>query len=55
MMLFLFFATETSSKMKNCFSGYFYLPMSSSSMCLQLGPDLALDKVALVTLSLSFC
>ena len=55
MMLFLFFATETSSKMKNCFSGYFYLPTSSSSMCLQLGPDLALDKVALVTLSLSFC
>ena len=51
MMLFLFFATETSSKMKNCFSGYFYLPTSSSSMCLQLGPDLALDNVALVTLS----
>ena len=51
MMLFLFFATETSSKMKNCFSGYFYLPTSSSSKCLQLGPDLALDNVALVTLS----
>ena len=53
MMLFLFFARKTSSKMKNCFSGYFYLPMSSSSMCLQLGPDLALDNVALVTLDVS--
>ena len=29
MMLFLFFATKTSSKMKNCFSGYFYLPTLS--------------------------
>ena len=51
MMLFLFFATETFSKMKNCFSGYFYLPTSSSSTCLQLGPDLALNNAALVTLS----
>ena len=51
MMLFLFFATETSSKTKNCFSCYFYLPTSSSSMCLQLGPDLALDNITLVTLS----